>query len=313
VNKNKLISGFQFACPICRTPLNLYAENAFRCPQDGTEFPRVDNIWRFLRPDREKHFKQFIHEYETIRREEGRCSDDPDYYRSLPYPDDSWPRSEEWSIRAKSFEALTREVIEPMEKLYGQSLKILDLGAGNGWLSNCLAIREHEVAAVDLITNSYDGLGAHRYYENAYLPIQSEFNRLPFDGSQFNLAIFNASFHYAERYEETLEEVLRILSPESKVVILDTPVYQDAASGTLMVREREETFKRLYGFPSNAIQSENYLTYQRLKQLAYDLDLNWKMVRPFYGWRWELRPLKARLLGNREPAKFVLVVGEKTT
>jgi len=297
---------------VCGNPLNPHGEDALWCPQDETAFPRLDNIWRFLRPDRKKHFDQFIQEYETIRWKEGRGSDDPDYYRSLPYPDKSVPRSGEWAIRAKSFEALIREVIEPLEKSFGQGLKILDLGAGNGWLSNRLATREHFVAAVDLITNSYDGLGAHRHYENDYLPIQSEFVHLPFVGKQFNLAIFNASFHYAESYEMTLREVLRVLSPETKVVILDTPIYKDAISGMLMVQEREETFKHLYGFPSNAIQSENYLTYQRLKQLAHDLDLSWKLVKPFYGWRWELRPLKARLLGNREPAGFVLIIGERS-
>jgi ubiquinone/menaquinone biosynthesis C-methylase UbiE len=273
----------------------------------------VDGVWRFLRPDRERHFHKFIQEYETVRGQEQRGSDDPDYYRSLPYLDKSWPLSHEWVIRAKSFKALVREVIAPLEESRKRELKILDLGAGNGWLSNRLAGADHAVVAVDLITNSLDGLGTHRYYEKPYLPVQSEFDYLPFGDGQFDLAVFNASFHYAESYETTLVEALRVLLPGASVVILDTPIYRDADSGRQMVQEREATFERLYGFPSNTIQSENYLTYQRLEQLAQELQLNWNLIKPFYGWRWALRPLKARLLGRREPAKFILAVGERLT
>ena len=78
-----------------------------------------------------------------------------------------------------------------------------------------------------------------------------------------------------------------------------------------MVQEREAQFKEKYGFASDNLQSENYLTYARLKELSQELKLRWQIIRPFYGLRWILRPLVATLLRRREPAKFHLIVGKR--
>ena len=75
-----------------------------------------------------------------------------------------------------------------------------------------------------------------------------------------------------------------------------------------MVQERQSQFSERYGFPSNALASENYLTYQRLSDLAAGLELSCQILTPFYGIGWALRPWKARLLRRREPAKFHLVI-----
>jgi hypothetical protein len=106
---------------------------------------------------------------------------------------------------------------------------------------------------------------------------------------------------------------LRVLDPSGQLVILDTPFYQDPNSGEQMVRERRNQFTQKYGFPSNALASENYLTYQRLANLAAALNLNAQFLTPFYGIGWALRPWKARLLGRREPAKFHVVVFRANT
>jgi HemK-related putative methylase len=108
-----------------------------------------------------------------------------------------------------------------------------------------------------------------------------------------------------------LAEALRVLQPEGTVAIVDSPVYHDASSGAQMVRERETQFQKKYGFASNSIPSENYLTYDRLEELARKLGLRWQRIEPFYGWRWALRPWRARLRGHREPARFMVILGSR--
>jgi hypothetical protein len=93
---------------------------------------------------------------------------------------------------------------------------------------------------------------------------------------------------------------------------MDSPVYRKSTSGLKMVVEREEQFKNKYGFASNNLQSENFLTYMRLKELARELHITWKFITPFYGLRWMLRPLISALLRRREPARFHLIVGRKS-
>jgi ubiquinone/menaquinone biosynthesis C-methylase UbiE/uncharacterized protein YbaR (Trm112 family) len=301
----------KLACPRCHATLLNVDKTKIRCPNDGLSFRQVDGIWRMLLPEREKHFASFIHDYETIRLAEGRGSSDKAYYRKLPSYDLSGRMSGDWRIRAASFDEFIKHVMVPFEKQLARSLIILDLGSGNCWLSNRLAIRDHEVAAIDLTINDFDGLGCHRFYDSTIIPIQADFDNLPFPDSSVDMALFNASLHYSVNINETVGEALRTLQPSGLLVILDSPIYHDPTSGEQMVREREATFTRQYGFPSNELQSTNYLTYAKLKELAKDLDLNWKFHTPLYSLQWTLRPILAFLLSRREPAKFHVIVGRQ--
>ena len=300
-----------FVCPRCQTRLERVTPERFTCPHDGLDFWNVDGIWRFLLPESEAHYARFIRDYETIRRSEGRGSPSAKYYNALPFKDLSGQHSSDWKIRSRSFSVLVRNVLTRLQDPLERSLKILDLGAGNGWLSNRLAAQGDRVIAVDLLINDEDGLGAWKHYEHSFTPVQAEFNHLPVMDRFADAVIFNASFHYSEDYAKTLKEALRVLSTHGRVVILDSPVYRRGASGEKMVQEREEQFKEKYGFASDNLQSENYLTYARLKELAQELNMHWNFITPFYGLRWMLRPLISILLRRREPAKFHLIVGRK--
>lgn len=302
---------FSFACPNCHAQLASPSPDSFVCLTDDLRFERIDGVWRFLLPERQTYYAQFIAEYETVRQGEGRSSSDVNYYRSLPYRDLSGHKSADWRIRAASFDSFLAHVLLPLEKEMARSLTVLDLGAGNGWLSNRLAQRHHNVGAVDLTLNDFDGLGCYRYFDSTFTPIQAEFDTLPFPNRAADLILFNASLHYSEDYAKTLSESLRVLAPNGTLVILDSPFYHNGHSGVQMVKEREGLFLQQYGFQSNRLRNQNYLTYATLKELGSQLNVGWQFVTPNYGLRWDMRPLKAKLLGQREPAKFHVVVGRK--
>jgi len=300
-----------FVCPRCRTKLERSTPDRLTCPQDGLEFGEVNGIWRFLLPEGEAHYARFIADYEAIRRNEQRGSTSPDYYRALPFKDRSGRYRSDWRIRARSFNVLVKNVLTRLQNPLERSLKILDLGAGNGWLSNRLSAQGDRVIAVDLLVNEQDGLGAWKYYDHSFIPMQAQFDHLPVTDRFADAVIFNASLHYAEDYTKTLKEALRVLSNTGLIVIMDSPVYRRSASGDNMVEERKRDFLRRYGIASDSLQSENYLTYTRLKELAGHFNLTWKFITPFYNLRWTFRPLLAFLLRRREPAKFHLIVGKR--
>jgi len=307
-----------FACPNCHGTLEQSAPDELLCAAEGLTFSRVDGIWRFLSTEQTEHYRQFALEYEIIRRAEGRGPRDSAYYRALPYQDLSGKMSADWRIRARSFDALIMQVVRPLEQSE-RRLTALDLGAGNCWLSHRLALRGQRVAAVDLLDNDFDGLACASYYEygtvlpveTGFTPVQAEFDRLPFPDDSADLVIFNASLHYSVNIRATLAEALRVLAEDGSLVVLDSPVYRDAGSGQKMVQEREARFKKRFGFPSNALPSENFLTYPFLKTLETQLSIRWQLITPFYGLGWILRPLKAALRASREPAKFHIIVGHK--
>ncbi|MCL4393414.1 MAG: class I SAM-dependent methyltransferase [Chloroflexi bacterium] len=264
-----------------------------------------------LPPGRAGHYSQFVAEYEAVRRAEGRGASKPEYYRSLPYADLSGRSSRDWRIRAAGFQTFVSKVVEPMELAKKRSLAVLDLGAGNGWLSYRMAKRGHVSAAVDLLVNRTDGLGAHVNYDEYFSAVQAEFDCLPFDDSEFDIAAFNSSFHYSVDYQATLNEAWRVVKPGGHVVVIDSPVYSSGASGRAMVVEREREFTRKYGFPSNSIASEGYLTFQRLDELARSTRSEWRLHRPRYDVRWRLRSVAARIRRRREPAQFMVIVGDR--
>lgn len=300
-------SAFSLACPHCRFVWAVPYGQTLTCPKDGLVFSQVDGIWRFLLPERAADLRQFMQEYETVRQAEGWGGPDPAYYRALPFVAKNGRYATIWRIRAKSYQALQKHLLPPEVP----PQRILDLGAGNGWLAYRLAQAGHGVAAVDLLVNRVDGLGTHPYYDAAYLPLQAEFDRLPLADSQADLAIFNGALHYATDYTRTLREALRLLRPGGRIVIMDSPLYRDKSSGQRMVQEREEAFAARYGFRGDALPNENYLTYGRLQQLAVTLSLRWRFIQPYYGLRWAIRPWLARLRGHREPAAFQLIIGER--
>jgi ubiquinone/menaquinone biosynthesis C-methylase UbiE len=242
--------------------------------------------------------RQFLQDYGHIRSAEGRGSEESVYYRALPFTDLTGRNSDQWRIRARTFRYFVHRVLpRPCSK-------VLDLGAGNCWLSYRLAELGHQPVAVDIFSDSRDGLRAARHYPISFPLVEADFNQLPFAKSSFDLVVFNASFHYSADYARTLAEARRCLRPEGRVVILDSPVYKLSQHGEQMRVERQVFFEQQHGFRSEALRSIEYLDEPMLDSLARELRLAWRIHRPWYGLRWMLRPWKARLAGRRPPSRF---------
>jgi SAM-dependent methyltransferase len=252
---------------------------------------------------------QFVREYRTVRRAEGWGSSDPAYYRALPYRDLTGRFGEIWKIRARSFELFVERVLAPLERRASAPLRILDLGAGSGWLAHRLAQRDHRVAALDILDDPLDGLGAVRHYAADVWPVIAEFDHLPLSPHDFDLVIFNASLHYSTDYANSLRESLRVVRPGGTLVILDSPMYSNPESGARMVREREARFLATYGFASNVLPSEHYLTPTRLAELSRELGIAWRVYLPSLDWQSQVRRTFGGLRARREPARFPVIVG----
>lgn len=297
-------------CPACRAPLGELAAlgEGVSCPACQARYTCADGIWRLLAPERLAHFAPFLRDYTTIRSAEGYGYDELERYRRLPEvaPDD--PLAWQWRMRARSLAVLERQVLARL----GGGLRVLDLGAGVSWLCNRLAERGHWPCAIDLNDDPRDGLGAWRFYSASWPRMQAEFDRLPLADAQADLVVYNAALPYSADYRATLAEGLRVLRPGGRLVVMDSPIYRRDASGRQMVAERQAAFERQYGTRSDALPSVGYLTWAMLRELGAAHGLRWRAYTPWYGWRWALRPWRARLLRQREPSRFALLVAERS-
>jgi SAM-dependent methyltransferase len=255
---------------------------------------------------------QFVREYRTVRHAEGWGSAEPAYYRALPYRDLTGRYPHIWRIRARSYATFLSRVLRPLET--GTALRVADLGAGNGWLAHRLARRGHRVLALDVLDDALDGLGALQQdrgaRQAAHLhPVLADFDHLPLRPAELDLAVFNASFHYSTDYARTLAETLRVLRPGGTLVILDSPMYSDPTSGARMVQERQARFLATYGFASDALACEHFVTPARLEALSTTLGLRWTVYRPTLDPRSSLSRIANGLRARREPARFPVIVG----
>jgi SAM-dependent methyltransferase len=257
--------------------------------------------------------EQFLEHYRTIRYAEGRGSDDPAYYLALPYQDLSGKNSDQWRIRGKTFRYFERVILPPLERRVGRPLKILDLGAGNCWMSYRLSLRNHRPVAVDIFNDVRDGLLASYKYPIPVPALEAHFDELPFAGDSFDLAIFNASIHYSSDYYRTLGQVRDCLRPQGRLVIMDSPIYKLPEHGEKMRAERRAQFQRQYGFRSDALGSREYLDEPLLEDLGRKLSIRWEIHHVWYGCSWFLRPWKARISRRRPPSRFWILTGEFTS
>lgn len=298
----------RFACPQCQVTLKTDS-----CRSCGFLLEWRDGILHALPPARKAYYGRFIEDYERIRAAEGRGSKNKDFYLALPYKDMTGRNNRQWQIRSQSFDCLMQEVLQP--HFPKKVERILDLGAGNGWLSYRLALAGYHSVAVDLLINDADGLGAACCY-SAHLPrlfprVQAELAQLPFQDEQFDAAIFNASLHYAEDYAVCLREAFRCVRAGGLVIVSDTPWYASDRAGQQMLLERRSAFLGRYGVASDSIKSLEYLTDERLSMLERQLHIQWIVYTPHYDFRWRLRPLIARLRRRREPSRFRIYAARK--
>jgi SAM-dependent methyltransferase len=301
--------GIRLRCSRCNAHLISLA-----CLKCGFHLRDDDGILQALPPERAEHYARFVTDYERIRSAEGRGSGSDDFYIGLPYCDASGRNNTQWQIRARSYHYLIARLLRPRLPF---GARVLDLGAGNCWLSFRLTLVGYKPVAVDLLVNEQDGLGAADHYRK-YLPslfprFQAELAHLPFQDEQFHEAVFNASFHYAEDAEAALREALRCVRRDGIVIVCDTPWYSCEESGREMVSERRMTFLERYGTPSASIESVEFLTDERLRVLEERLSIRWSVYAPRYGLRWAMRPLVAAVRRKREPARFRIYVAQKAT
>lgn len=251
--------------------------------------------------------ERFRTEYAYQRAQEGRAHSGSEL-RELPYLQ-SGPLARQWAVRARTFDAFMARILRPIASASKLPLDVLDLGAGNGWLSYRLALEGHNCCALDLREDRVDGLGAANELADdcAFRRVVASFESLPFGDGAFDVAVFNASLHYATDLALVFSEAARCLRKGGTIAVLDSPFYSSATDGEAMVAEKHRYAARQFGVRTDILLSlphVEYLTRDRLAEASRDLGLSWQRHRVRYPLWYEFRPLTAFLRGARAPSRF---------
>lgn len=297
----------QFACPECGVEIIDASGDVCACARCGNSYAHENGLWHFLTPARAKRLEPFLRQYRAVRERDRRRRLGPDYYQALPWvaPDD--PHASEWQIRRETYGHLMRRALSAAP----QSLSVLDLGAGNAWLSHRLAELGHRVVAVDALDDEADGLGASKHYRVRFPSVQADYDALPFMPQQFDLVVFNGSLHYAPDPPATIVAARRMLAPGGTIAVMDSPMFARDREGDAMVRDMAARFEADGSVREFARTGAGYLTFGSLDAVAPTIGLRAEFIRSRGSIAWRLRRGLGGLRLGRSPASFGLWVGKE--
>ncbi len=161
----------------------------------------------------------FVSVYSQLRQREKRSYSNEEL-RKLPHLNRTSLHYAEWKLRAQS----TRRLLSYLE-MKQKPLDILEVGCGNGWLSNKLAsIPGCRVTGIDPhhpeILQAREVFGKNRKLEF----IESDLLDVS-DPSKTDVIIFAASLQYFGDLNHALKHCFSLLKTSGEIHILDTPFY----------------------------------------------------------------------------------------
>jgi SAM-dependent methyltransferase len=180
------------------------------------KFENNNNIFYQVGLDQANPFESF---YLKLRARENRVYCDTDV-TALPEINVEHPNKKEWKMRKTTL----RKLISDLKDV--TAMNILELGCGNGWLSNNLALSLNaEICAVDVNkTELVQGARVFRSQQHVSFVYGDIFGPV-FNGLKFDAIILGACLQYFRDPGILLRRLFDVLNAKGSIYILDTPIY----------------------------------------------------------------------------------------
>lgn len=208
-----------WACPVCLSDLSESWEGMV-CRSEGRFFRQLDGLTLLVRPEQESALGEGQDFAIAWKRTEWAVP--RELVSLLPHV-----RGPVWKQKARSLRKLI-EVLGP-----ARNRKVVDIGAGTGWLSYNLAAAGFQCFATDISSGPDVGLGAARAFDRSPYGFERAIATMdiwPFKSNSVDVAICNASLHYMSDTRLAVAEALRVLRHDGTFLVMNEPVHRDASS-----------------------------------------------------------------------------------
>lgn len=228
--------------------------------QELNTFTSVDGVIKISEVD-----KDYEISCNNLRRRERRNYSD-DEIRLLPFASPKNPHREEWNLRAKSFMRFRAHLTSKCD-----SLQILDLGCGNGWVSAQLGKNlKNNYYCVDIHLTELL-LGAKIFKSENIKFILADIFQMSFPRSSFDLIILNSSIQYFKDLRILMRELFYLLKNDGEIHLLDSPIFYQ--SELEFEKNRSINYYNSLGFPKMHEKLFHH-TYERLNDYNYKILFN---------------------------------------
>ncbi len=207
-------------CPDCHAPLD---PSALTCAR-GHAFGYDENdVLVLLAADFAPRLDRFLAGFQPLRASEDRRLLDPAIYPQLPVAS-AVRQNHEWRLRAYDLDIIAR-------LLAGRTgLRILDIGAWNGWLSHRLVGMGHQVIAIDYFVDEHDGLGARKWYDSDWAAIQMNLDDLSILADRFDAIILNRCLQFFVDPPAYAQTARQLLTPGGLLILTGLEFLRDPTS-----------------------------------------------------------------------------------
>jgi 2-polyprenyl-3-methyl-5-hydroxy-6-metoxy-1,4-benzoquinol methylase len=242
----------ELLCPVCRA-LVKQNEKGLICPNQH-QYERRNGVYRFMEATELARLDDFLTKFEAYRKDFPQRIN-KENINNLPYVDFDQSM---WKLRQYDLELIQSHL--PKNK----KLKILDIGAWNGWLSHNLSKLGHEVVAFDYFKKELDGLESVQYYADQFIAIQGQINDLSIFQSKFDIIIINRCFQYINKLPNQIQQMKQLLNPNGKIIITGLSLTNRPNRVKKHLKESDIAFRKKYGISLYFIPIKGLVTEEDL-------------------------------------------------
>ncbi len=211
----------------------------------------LDGIYNLISDEDSQQVNYFLKSFEAYRGLNKLKITNTKLYENLPFS----MHTSQWLERQKDIKFIDKTIEGKT------NLKILDVGAWNGWLSNYLTKKNHQLVALDLFTDKYDGLGANKYYNSKYISIQLYPDEIFRIQEAFDLIIFNRNWAFFQNPQKVFEDAKKILSTNGTILFTGLAFYKNPIIAKKQLEKTNNDFKKSYGIPLLYKNTKGYLSF----------------------------------------------------
>lgn len=244
----------------------------------------VDGVRHCVNADLSRTLDPFLKAFRAYRTVTGERLMEPGMYNRLPESGlDHDPGL--WQLRKHDLDMVSQLELVTSSAVEKRQLRILDVGAWNGWLSHRLAAMGHRVTATDVFTDAYDGLGAVQHYPAKFEAVQADQERLHLFDGPYDLIVAQRCMGYMVDISRSLDQMKGLLAPGGTMILTGLNIFRDPRSIRKQHAQNALRFKEQYGLSYFFKQVKGYLEpddVRTLEQCGVQLvpyaQLKWKNV-----------------------------------
>jgi 2-polyprenyl-3-methyl-5-hydroxy-6-metoxy-1,4-benzoquinol methylase len=243
-------------CPNCRAPI----DPATLACAGGHRFGCEDGVLVLLEEEFGRRLRAFVETLVRFRTAENKRLTDPAIYEHLPF---ALARENiEWRARCYDL-AIIRRLIAGRARQ-----RILDVGASNGWLSHQLALLGHDVTAVELFTDEYDGLKAKKFYSTNWCAIQMDLADLAVLNERYDAVIVNHGLPFYPDPAACVDGARARVAAGGLLILIGLAFFRDPGARARVLAARQRAYRERYGADFFLRPTRGYLDFDDKARFA---------------------------------------------